>query len=87
MVIQTTYEQNKHLKDVLVVDLNITSLQNFQSHQKRITNVKIKYVVIKKVIVHTAMARIIVTKIYMHLWHACLLMKIFLVEILVTVHN
>ena len=41
----------------------------------------------KKVIVHSTTARITVTKGYMHLWHACLLMMNVLVENLVTVHN
>ena len=42
---------------------------------------------IKKLIVHVTTAKIKVTKIYMHLWHACIVMTNVLVEILVTVHN
>ena len=46
-----------------------------------------EYVLMKSVIVHAKTARITVTKIYMHLWHVCLLMTDVLVEILVTVCN
>ena len=42
--------------------LKVTKLQNVQS----------KYFLMKKVIVHATTAKIIVTAIYMHLWHVCL---------------
>ena len=42
---------------------------------------------IEKGIVLATTARTTVNKIYMQLWHACLVMMNFLVEILVTVHN
>ena len=41
----------------------------------------------KKVIVHATTAKITVTKGYMHLWHACMVMTNVLVEMLVTVCN
>ena len=50
-------------------------------------NGKIKYVLMKKVIVHATTAKITATKRYMHLWHACLLMANVPVEILATVEN
>ena len=46
-----------------------------------------KYVLMKKLIVHATTEKIKVTKRYMHLWHACLVMTNALVDILVTVHN
>ena len=41
----------------------------------------------EKVIMHATTAKITVTKKYMHLWHACLVMTNVLLEIFVTVHN
>ena len=41
----------------------------------------------EKVIVHATTEIITATKIYMHIWHACLVMTDVLVEILVSVHN
>ena len=35
---------------------------------------EIKYVLMKKVIVHAKTAKIMMTIIYTHLWHACLVM-------------
>ena len=58
-----------------------------QSHQKITRNKESKYILMKKVIVHSETAKITVTKRYMHLWNACLVMRNVLVEILVTVHN
>ena len=51
----------------LDVDLKITLLQNVQIHQSKMRNVEIKYVLMKKVIVHATTARITVTKRYMHI--------------------
>ena len=50
-------------------------------------NSETKYVLMKKLIVHAATAKIKATKIYMHLWHVCLVMMNVLVEILGTVRN
>ena len=41
----------------------------------------------KKVIVHATKAKITMTKRFMHIWHACLVMTNVLVGILVTVSN
>ena len=87
MVIQTIDKRNGNLKNVLDVDLKITYLKIFQIHQKITINGKSKNVLMKKVIVHATMARITVTKRYMHLRQACLVMTNILVENLVTVHN
>ena len=38
LVLQTTDKQNVHLEKNLDVDLKITQLQNFQSHQKILIN-------------------------------------------------
>ena len=70
-------KRNVRLRNALDVDLNIIGLQNVQS----------KYFLMKKVIVRATTAKKIVTAIYMHLWHECLAMKIFQVEILVIVRN
>ena len=43
-------------------------MQIYRSHQKVTRNGKIKYVLMKKVIVHTTTEKITVTKRYMHLW-------------------
>ena len=50
------------LGNSLDVDLRITLLQNVQSN----------YVLMKKVIVHATMAKILVTARYIHLWYECL---------------
>ena len=54
---------------------------------KKMSNVKSKYVLLKKIIVHATTAKITVIKIHMHLWHVCLVMMNVLVEFFVTVHN
>ena len=85
LVLRIIDEQNRHLENALDVDLKITLLQNFQSHQKIMRNGKSKYFLMIKLIVHVTTAKITVTKRYMHLWHACMEMTNILVEILVTV--
>ena len=85
--IWTTEKRNVRHGNVLDVDLKITKLKIFRSHQKKIRNEKIKYVLMKKVIVHATTSIIIVAKRYFRLWHTCLLITNVLVETLVTVHN
>ena len=91
LVIWTTDKQNARLVKALHADLKIIQLRNVQSHQKRMRNGKIKYILVKEVLVHcrknATTARITMTKIYMHLWHICLITMNFLVIILVTVCN
>ena len=87
LVILKTDERNGHLENVLDVDLKITSLQNVQRNQNRTRNGIIKYFLMKKVIVYVTTAKKTENKIYMHLWHAYLVLTNVLVEILVTVHN
>ena len=87
LVIRTTEKRNGHLENILDVDLKITQLLNFRSHQKIIRNSESKYFFMKKVIVHTTTVKITVTKRYMNLSHVCLVMTDILVEILVTVPN
>ena len=53
---------NVRLGNALDVDLKITLSQNFQ----------IKYVLMKKLIVHATMSKMIVIARYMHIWHECL---------------
>ena len=78
---------NIRLGNALDVDLNISLLQNFQSHQKIIKNGESNYVLIKKEIVHATTAKITVTKRYMHLSHVCLEMTNVQVKIMVAVRN
>ena len=87
MVICTTEKWNGHLENILDVDLKITQLLNFQSHQKLMRNGESKYFFMKKVIVHTTTLKITVTRRYMNISHVCLVMTNVLVEILVTVPN
>ena len=82
LVLQKTDKRNRYLKNILDADMKITYLQNFQSHQKIMRNGKSKNFILKKVIVHATAAKITAPKIYMHLWHACLIIKNVLVEIL-----
>ena len=65
------------------VYLKITWLQNIQSHQKIMRNGEIKYVIMKKLILHATPAIITVTKRYMHLWHVCLSMMNVQVKVMV----
>ena len=87
LVIWTTDQQNLCLGTLLDKNMKTTKLQNVQSQQKRLRNGESKYVLMKKLIAHETMAKQIVTKIFMYLWHICMIMKIFLVEVLVTVCN
>ena len=87
LVLRTRDKQDVHIEKKLDLDLNITKLQNFQSHQGIMRNGKSKYVLMKQLIMHETTAKITVTKRYMHIWHACLVMTNVLVNILVTVHN
>ena len=87
LVIRTTDVRNVHLGNILDVNLKITLLQNFRSHRKKIRNKKSNYFLMKRLIVHAPTEKITVTKVYMHLWHVCLVVTNFLVEILVTVSN
>ena len=82
LLIRTIDKRNGHLENVLDVDMKITLLQSVKNHQNIMKNGKSKYVLMKKVIVHATMAKITVTKIYMHLWHACLVMTNVLVTFL-----
>ena len=75
------------LENILDVDMRITYFQNVQSRLERMKNGGKNYLLMKKVIVHATTTKITVTKIYMHLWHVCMEMTNFLVEILVDVHN
>ena len=70
---------NGRLRNALDVYLKITWSQNVQS----------KYVLMKKVIVHATLAKMIVTARYMHLWHECLAMtnKKFMVRLKTETEN
>ena len=57
---------NLHLRNALDVDLKVTLLQNFLSHQKIMKNGESKYVLIKKLIAHAATAKITMTIRYTH---------------------
>ena len=87
VVIRSTDKRNGCLENILDVDLKITSLQNVQIHQRKMINGEIKYVLMKKVILHAETVRITMNKKCMHIWHVCLVMTNILVEILVTVRN
>ena len=82
-----TENRNIRLRNALDVDLKITLSQNVPSHQKIMRNGEGKYVLIKKVIVHAATAKIAMTIRYTHLWHECLAMKNAKVKRMVTVRN
>ena len=91
LVIWTTNVWNARLANVLDADLKIILLKNVQIHLKRIINSKSKYVLVKRVIVHSrknaTTAKITTTKRYMHLCHLYLIMMNVLVGIFVTVCN
>ena len=80
-------EQNVRLGNALDVDMKITLLQNFQSHQKIMRNGEGKYGLMIKVIVNATTEKITVTKRYMHLWKECLAMTNAQVQIMVTFCN
>ena len=86
-MLQKIDEWNVRLGNDLYVDLNITQLQNVQRHQKITRNLEIKYVLMKKVIVHATTAKMTMTIIYTHLWHECIVMTNAKVESMVTVRN
>ena len=87
LMLWTIYERNVGLRNALDVDLKITCSQNVQSHQKITKNGEIKYVLMKKVIMHATTAKITATKGYMHLWYECLAMMNVIVNILEIVRN
>ena len=91
LVIWTNNGQNLQLANVLDADLNITEFINFRKHLKSTRKRESKSISVKVVIVHSKTnARtviMIITKRYMHLWHVCLIMTKFVVEISVTVRN
>ena len=60
------------LGNALDVNLKFTLSQNVPSHQNIMRNGEIKYVFMKKVIVHATTAKITMAIRYTHLWHACL---------------
>ena len=65
---------NVRLGNALDVDLKITLSKNVLSHQNIMRDGEIKYVLMKKVIVHATTAKITMTIRYTHLWHECLVM-------------
>ena len=62
-------------------------IAKFPKPPKDNENGESKYVLMKKVIMNATMAKITVTKRYMHLWHVCLAMINVQVNIMVTVRN
>ena len=86
-MIWTIDARNARHGNDLDVDLKITLLKIFQSRQKIMKNVEVKYALMIKVIVHVTTAKITATKRYMHLWHVCLAMTNVLVKNLVAVRN
>ena len=87
LMFRTIDEQNVRLGNALDVDLKIICSQNVQSHQKMMRNGESKYILMKKVIVHSTTTKITVTERYMHLWHVCLAMMNVVAEVFVTVRN
>ena len=91
LVIQTNNILNVNLANILDADLKITSLPNVQNHLKITRNNESKSVSVKGVIVHpkknSETVITTMTKRYMHLWHKCLVMTKFLVDIPMTVRN
>ena len=87
LVIQITDIRNVHLGNILDVDLNITYLLNVRSQLNRMINGEIKYVSMKKLIVHVTTAKISIIKMYMHIWHVCLIITNVSVRSPVTVRN
>ena len=78
---------NVRLGNALDVDLKITLSKNVPSHQKIMGNGKIKYVLMKRVIVHVTTEKTTMAIRYKHLWHVCLAMTNVQVKIMVTVRN
>ena len=80
-----------HLTNVSDADMKITQLPNFQNHLNITRKDESNSVSVKEVIVHRKKnARTVImttTKIYMNIWHVCLIMKKFLLEVSVTVRN
>ena len=91
MVIRKNGGQNVQIANVLDADLYITSFLNFQNHINITIDEKSMSLLEKGVIVHhknnVTIMIMTMTKRYMHLWHLCLIMTKFLVDILVTVRN
>ena len=89
LVIRTNEGLNVHLTNDLDVDQKITLLLNIQNHLNITRNDERNSVSVKEVIMHRINNSILViitmTKIYMHLWHVCLIMANVLVDISVTV--